>query len=995
PGSSALPLEPAAGVVAPSLLDSGVPALPLPARTPGVGGGPLASDPSNRELDNNSATTSVAQVGPSNQTVVVGATDTTGATLVGDPEYFCCHGYSAAYRTNNGGASWTTGFVGANASWNQATSWSFGDFTLGEPSLAGGANGTVLYASIYAQPCAYYAGGVPCNSTRNLTAPAGIAVARSTNAGVSWLAPVPVDNLSWYREFAIECSDVIYSGALPANISDEPSLAYSAASGLAIVGWDVFSYDITLSCQNGVGAYSYTISYLTDVSVSKNNGATWSAPRTIGRVASLTPTVAIGPAPTYPLSVVYADYVNGTASSYDFAFSHSTDRGAVWSAPADIGPATLVHPTLGAPPDAFVPATIPVLAVDDGAGSPYLGTMYVVWGDNRTGSLPGLPSVVLSRSTSGGATWSGAVVVDAASARTKYLEPTVSVGPGGRVWLAFYELNPTSGNYQLYGQYSDDAASSWTAPFAIADAASEPGPTLASIGSWIGAAATSAGLYSAWTDCRWAGCSENSVTAAYAALTTPVTVTASAAGVYATSSADGVTTGSPAPLSTAWDNGAAVGVNVSAWVPYSNTTESVAVFSNFTGIVYSTTTSVFFDFSGGSTLRANYVAASAAWVEGTVSPASAAPTVTVGGTAVALTPWNATALAFNATVEAGLRYSVNVTGSDYRTYRTNVSTSALRASSLDVALARTAGWIRGHLLPTTATLTVNNTPVTTIAPTTGLFNVSVGWGSYWVNASGTGLDSESQYVTVLPGATTLVTINLGGGWLDGVVSPSNATVRVDGTVISVSAGTFNLTVLGGSHTVSASIPGYTGFSETVNVVPNAATTVVISLTDLGWIRGTVSPVTASVEVGGRLVPVVGGTYNVSVVGGPTYNVTASARGFTSASREVGVSPGNGSYANFTLASPPATCTTDCGTQNTTPGTAATTALPYSWLEVAIAAVVLLGVALAVAFVLLRGSGGSGPETAEDPPAPPPDEEIYGAEGSTAGTPPPGDSPPPS
>jgi hypothetical protein len=947
--------------------------------------GPLATDPSNPELDNYSSTTSVVQAGPSNQSVVVGATDE--STLVDGAGSFWQQGLSAAFRTSDGGQAWSTNWLGQNGSWANPSSWSYGDISFGEPSLAGGSTPTVLYASVYAQPCAFFAYdfglGVGCNSTaHNISAPGGIDVARSTNFGATWDAPVPVDNLSWYRFVVIDCSGSVGSGGIPANISDKPSVAYSSATGIAVVAWDVIDYDDYTLCVGSTPEYAVSsISEYTEVSVSLNNGSTWSAPRIVGRLAASVPTVAIGPAPTYTLSLVYSDLVNGTATTYTYAYSQSTDRGAHWSAPADIGPITLIHPNAGAPPDGFVAPTIPSMAVDNWSDSSFAGTIYVVWGDNRTSAAQGLPSVELVRSAAGGTVWSGADVVDPAGAGKEYFEPAVSVGPDGRVWLVFYEMNTTTGGYQLFGQYSDDGGVTWTTPFAVADTPGYPGIAVTSIGAWVGAAATSAGLYSAWTDCRWSGCADDGITAVYAAHTEPVTVESSVAGAFAMSSADGSTAASMTPLRTAWDNDASVAVNVSAWVPYGNTTRYVAVFSNFSGVVASTSDSVFFDYGGGSVLSANYAPAPAAWISGTIGPTSGSPTLTVDGKPATLTPWNATALAFNVTVEAGVLYAVSASGHAYTPYSAEVPTSPFRAAPLNISLARSDGWIRGRLQPANATLTVNGTAVTTVNPSTGLFNVSVGWGSYWVNASGTGLNSSSQDIVVTPGAATVVDFGLVGGWIDGVTSPPNATVRIDGVVVSHTGATFNVSVLGGTHEVSASIPGYTFYRAQVNVTPTRASDVVITLTDSGWVRGSVAPVTASVRVGGSLVPVIDGAFNVSVRGGTTYNVTVSATGFQNGFANVAVTPGNASFANFTLIAVTPTCTTSCGGSGAPPGSTSGAALPYSWVDVGIAAVVLLGAALLVAFLLLRGTGGAG-AAPEAGPASPGDEQLYGADGST-------------
>jgi hypothetical protein len=967
--------------------------LPSPAnpRLTGAPLGPLLSDPSNPELDNLSSTTSVAQVGASDQSVVVGAEDLT--TFESQSGFFFSHGVSASFRTVDGGLSWSEGWLGQNTNWSTASNWAYGDISFGQPSLAGGPNGTVLYASIYAQPCSIY--NTPCNSTRNATAPAGIAVARSTNSGVSWSPPVAVTNQSMLKWFGIFCGTgtgrLFYEGDLPANQSDKPSVAYASATGVAIVGWEILSYSLSLECQGGVGVYvinSVTLS--AEVAVSLDNGVSWSAPQTIGRINTGAPAVAIGPAPTYALSVVYNDYYNGSATFHSIAYSQSIDHGAKWSKPVDIGAATLVHPNNGTAPDAFVVPTIPSYAVDNWSDSSYRGTEYVVWGDNRTAAADGSPSVVLVRSAAGSGTWSGTTVLDAASSGTDYFEPTVTVGPEGRVWVVFYELDRINGAYQLFGQYSTDGGASWTQPFAVADTPSYPGTSVFSIGSWVGAAATSAGLYSAWTDCRWAGCAANDVTAVYAALSEPVSVDSGLPAVVATVSASGGYVSSAVPLESAWDNGAAVTVSVPSWVPLSNTTRWVGFFSNYSGIASSSSDSVFFDYGGGSVLNANYATAPAAWISGWISPANANPTVTVDGSPVPVTPFNSTAVAFNDTVASGVTFTLVVSAAEYDTYTAQVPTTEFHAGPGTIDLARSGGWIRGRLTSTgPATITVNGTVVTDVDPSSGVYNVTEGWGSYWVNATGAGLDSFSQYVTVAPHHSAVVDIALIGGWIDGSVAPGNATVRIDGVAVSVSGGSFNVSVLGGTHTVTATILGYSSFRTSIVVSPTRTVFVPISITDFGTVRGTVSPVTASVLVAGSLVPVVSGSFEVGVKGGPVYNVTVTAPGFLNGYANVPVTPANVSYANFTLTAVPA-CTTSCGGGGSPGVGPSPTSAPFSWLDVAIAAVVILGVALVIAVVLVRSSGGRGgtPPPDEDPAAPA--EPMYGEDGSGPAWEPPND-----
>ncbi len=918
---------------------------------------------------------------------MVGATDSTDA-LIGD-HYFWTHGYDAVFQSGDDGSVWTTSYLGQNASWANGASPTYGDIDFGEPSLAGG-NGTVLYGAIYAQPCVLIT--PTCNSTLVAAAPGGISVARSTNSGVTWGAPVPVDALPWYFFAMITCNGTTAEGYLPANESDKPSVAYNAATNVGVVGWDVLDYDISLFCV-GMQAY-YQIDSLTElaeVSVSLNGGITWSAPRVLAQVAAGLPTVSIGPAPTHTISYAYADYVNGTFSTYSIGYTSSSNDGANWSKPVDIGPPTLVGPVNASAIDFPSALTDPVIASDTSSSSPYAGSVYVVWDENRTAG-GGVASVALVRSANGGLSWSSEIYPAAGTARVQFLEPTVAVGPNGIVWITEYAQNRSSHAYQLFGEYSTDGGNTWTAPFAISDTAGAPGINTLSLGTWTGAAATSAGLFAAWTDCRWSGCTTTGETAVYAARAEAVRVTAAVANVNVTVVSSGANVSGPAPFATAWDFGSPARVSVSPWVREGNTTEFIAQFHNFTGLVNASVDPVSFDFSGGTTVLANYEQAPAGWITGTVAPASAGPVVTVGGTPAVLNPFNATALAFNVTEEAGGIYTVAGSAPGYLITSQIVPSTAFTASVVHLTLSRGIGWIRGRVTPATATLTVNNTPVGGIAPSTGLFNASLPWGTYWVNASGTGLTSFSQLVAVSVGSSDVLNIALQGSWIAGTVAPGNATVKVDGTPVTVTNGKFNVSVLGGAHTVTARLSNYAGYHTVVSLTPGRGDVLAISLTDVGWIRGTVAPVTASVAVSGVEVPVIGGAFNVSVRGNATYNVSVTSVGYVASSSLVTVSPANGSYANFSLVAIPPKCTVNCGTGggggNLYLGSSAGA---YSLLDVLVVAVVLLGAAALGAFLILRRPSEPSEEAdapaavpaaaAAPPPGEEPDDMIYGEDRS--------------
>ncbi len=876
-------------------------------------------------------------------------------------------------------------------SWASSSSTTYGDLDFGEPSLAGG-NGTVLYAAIYAQPCALYT-GLLCNNTVQLySTDGGVAVARSTNSGTTWGAPVPVDAQPYWTLDDGNCNGSDFEYYIEdGNISDKPSVAFSPSSNVGLVAWDLFHYGLTAVCSGttleGFAITSETL--ITEASVSLNGGVTWGAPRVLDDFAAGNPTATIGPPPTDTLSVAFSDFANGTATTWSIGATQSSDNGSTWSGPADIGPRTLLNPvnaSLADFPDAL---SIPAIAADTSTSS-YSGSLYVVFDDNRSAG-GGVPSVALVRSGNGGGSWSGESFPAAGTTQMQYLEPTVTVGPTGTVWITEYAQNRVTHAYQEYGELSTDGGNSFSAPFAISDTAGTPGFKTASLGTWIGASATSAGLFSAWTDCRWVACADAGDTAVYAAHTESVTVGANVPGVNVTVVASGANVSGPAPFATGWDFGSLAHVAVSPWVTETNTSEFVGQFHNFTGVVNSSLDPVEFDYSGGSGLVANYLQSPAGWITGTVAPAAADPVVTVGGAPASLSPSGPNALAFNVTEESGGIYTVTAHATAYLTASQVVPSTAFRASVVHFTLARADGWIRGRVQPATATLTVNGTPVTGIDPSTGLYNVSVPWGPYWVNATGPGLTSFSQLVAVPVGTSVVINIALLGSWISGTVSPGNATVKVDGTAVTVTNGAFNVSVPGGVHTVTASEHDYAGFHTVVTVTPAHGDVLAIALTDLGWIRGSVSPVTASVTVGGVAAPVIAGVFNVSVRGNATYNVSVAASGYHGAYDLVSVSPANGSFANFSLVAVTHTCTTSCGggggVTNTSLGSSAAA---YTLTDVLIAGVILLGGAGLGALLLLRRRSGPPPEeeAAEAPEAPPsrasaapsegePDDMIYG------------------
>jgi len=85
---------------------------------------------------------------------------------------------------------------------------------------------------------------------------------------------------------------------------------------------------------------------------------------------------------------------------------------------------------------------LPAAAVD-----PSSGTIYAVWEDNRFRSTGTLNDALISRSTNGGITWTKPTRInrDPTDSEINHYNPTVAVGAGGRVHVAWRERDESGG----------------------------------------------------------------------------------------------------------------------------------------------------------------------------------------------------------------------------------------------------------------------------------------------------------------------------------------------------------------------------------------------------------------------------------------------------------------------------------------------------------------------------------------------------------------------
>jgi hypothetical protein len=178
------------------------------------------------------------------------------------------------------------------------------------------------------------------------------------------------------------------------------------------------------------------------LSVTRDFGRTWSAPRTIVATAPLQQTIGnvivadrrSGTLYNFYDSIQYTDATATTTTFIRYEMVRSTDSGRTWSRPVvvadDTGVAD-VDPNTGAPLRTGV--NIPSPAID-----PRTGELYLAYeGSDFTGGA--YNQIQLVRSSNGGRTWSAPSRVNGV-ATTPAFTPTVAVTEDGDVGVTYYDL---------------------------------------------------------------------------------------------------------------------------------------------------------------------------------------------------------------------------------------------------------------------------------------------------------------------------------------------------------------------------------------------------------------------------------------------------------------------------------------------------------------------------------------------------------------------------
>ncbi len=405
------------------------------------------------------------------------------AVELSDCSFFPGVGTSGIYRSTDGGASWVNlGLLDDQAAWLAGDLVSDGDpvITFGPRPNAEGAfsyaNGVRAYYSTLAS---WKPGRSPYPPNK---APEALAVSYSDDNGTTWSAPV----LATVKDNPNDFNDKEWIA-----VDDSPS---SPFFGRLYLSWTEFRSAACCPSEPVMVAISTDggVSFGAPVQVSPagNNGTG------NGRQGSMG---AVGPDGT-----AYVVFEQGSSQVVVI----SRDGGARWSRPATVGSvADIADPIPGAN---FRTDSFATIATDPREGST---KVYVAW-VNRT-ALGG--RVVVVRSTNRGQTWSAPVTVSGAGQGYAFFQgldvaPNGRIDLGYQALVAVNPATFGTGNARIDSWYSSSSAASggaaWSGPRKISSASSDPAVSAQNnlarqfMGDYNVLASTNTKAYFIYTDTR-------------------------------------------------------------------------------------------------------------------------------------------------------------------------------------------------------------------------------------------------------------------------------------------------------------------------------------------------------------------------------------------------------------------------------------------------------------------------------------------------------------
>ncbi|HEV7519382.1 MAG TPA: sialidase family protein, partial [Thermoanaerobaculia bacterium] len=280
-------------------------------------------------------------------------------------------------------------------------------------------------------------------------------VHRSTDCGHTWTGPFEVTA-------ATNPNGLTTASGTPRDAADKEFMDVDSDTGRVVLSWSNF----TPVAAGGVEiATTYSDNILTATPPTWTPRAIVAATAVDGQ-SSIPRFAAHGSSNAYVAWRRFPFPGSFFGNGNTIGFSRSTDNGASWSAPIDLGPEFFTMDQVLGNDRVH---TAPGLAVDT-SSSRYAGNVYVVYADNDNHDGA---DVVFQRSTDGGLTFTTPLRLDSrpGNDRAQWF-PWVTVDSStGRVWVFYYDQGiATSGDRtETTVTYSDDGGSHWSAPAPLTD----------------------------------------------------------------------------------------------------------------------------------------------------------------------------------------------------------------------------------------------------------------------------------------------------------------------------------------------------------------------------------------------------------------------------------------------------------------------------------------------------------------------------------------------
>jgi PKD repeat protein len=295
----------------------------------------------------------------------------------------------------------------------------------------------------------------------------GVAVSKSNDGGLTWLAPVVV---AWNS--ATEFQDKEYLAV---------DTTGSIFDGNVYITWTRFANDAPIYFSRSTdGGVTFSDPFqISDPSYDSNQGSL--------------PVVG-------PDGVIYVAWLNFDTGSIRMV--KSTNGGQSFGDPFPVADITQIPSPL--PGGGFRDNSFPTMAVD-----PVNGNIFIAWSDFRNGDA----DIYFTRSTNGGSTWSEAVRIndDLFGSNAHQFFPWLSVAPDGKLFAGWYDsrLDPTPlSEPLLYDEFvtaSTDGGITFSPNQRTSEVTADSsigGFSTPFIGDYSGLAATNNFVYPAWVDTR-------------------------------------------------------------------------------------------------------------------------------------------------------------------------------------------------------------------------------------------------------------------------------------------------------------------------------------------------------------------------------------------------------------------------------------------------------------------------------------------------------------